>query len=149
MGERMRLYLQLALLFAALFAFQGCAPRGETKTLNQVLAGAQQRYEAAPKSRLDADTSMKLNSLTRTMNELVAEERVVDVSDKLADVADLLNELSLRASYTSRPALAELGTQFRVMGTESGNPTLNKRKLIIARTFRLLASELETISFKL
>ena len=63
-------------------------------------------------------------------------------------VGDRLSALVKRAGYTARPAFHELTNQFRMLSeTGKGNP--GAVKLLVSRTYGLLASELETTRFLL
>jgi hypothetical protein len=68
--------------------------------------------------------------------------------------ARLLATLVTKAGYTSRPSLGELSAQYRKLaadlnaaaGTEN-EQVVSTARLLVARTYSLIASELETVRF--
>ncbi|WKZ56351.1 MAG: hypothetical protein QY326_06350 [Bdellovibrionota bacterium] len=87
-------------------AVGGCGPRGETKSLDEVLSLARDRYQTALegvnetelRSSLD-ELSSRLDMMSSTSGSLVSDAK---------SVSKLLADLTSRAGFTARPALAEL-----------------------------------------
>ena len=67
----------------------------------------------------------------------------------LYEVGAALGELVDRAGYTTRPALTEVCAQYMNLSTNQQQPKPEQVKLLAARTYTLLASELETNQFRL
>lgn len=128
-------------------AVGGCGPRGETKSLDEVLSLARDRYQTALegvnetelRSSLD-ELSSRLDMMSSTSGSLVSDAK---------SVSKLLADLTNRAGFTARPALAELSGQYREVGARVVPADEQGRvKLLVTRTYNLLASELESTQFK-
>jgi hypothetical protein len=131
---------------ASLLLLASCAPRGETKTLEEIYANSKSRYTAVQSAQVPADVTQPLGSIA-THLEQIAGQHGADASRSAKEIAELLAPLTTRAGYTSRPAMGELVSQYRMMSQSEAaveNPTA---KLLAARTYTLLASELETTKF--
>lgn len=130
-----------------LVALSSCAPRGETRALDEIYRQAVEDYTvklAAASTVPDLTTLQDLKSL---LEKLAQPGATASVSDDAATVATLLAGLAPKAGYTSRPALGEIADQFRSLSLEPESAAAT-RKLLAARTFILLTSELETTQFK-
>ena len=134
---------------ACLLLFTGCAPRGESKSLSEVLLLARKSYAAQPKSDLPSEVQDRLSELSQGM------ERVLKAlgsdsgasAENLHDIGDGLAAILKRAGHTSRPGMTELSNQFLHLG-ESNKYSEPQVRLLIARTYSALASELETNRFR-
>ncbi len=132
------------LLMVAVALLCSCSPRGESKSLSEVYEAARARYAA-------------VNSVAAGVSELAGLEQgllaLVDnpKADTARSISDTLRTLIARAGYTSRPALGELIEQYQNIAFESSEMPVNqsRAKLLAARTYNLLARELETTSFRL
>jgi hypothetical protein len=131
----------------------GCGPRGETKTLAEILQIAKADFaEQFGNGSVLSDTSTQAQ-VSKIHSQL--EALISDQSDRAAlakaasDIAHELASLTSKAGYTSRPALTELATQFREMtaSAEKGEAQLATLKLMATRTYSTLASELATTKF--
>lgn len=133
-----------AFLFS-LVACMGCL-RGESKSISEVLQIARTRYSDAQSLGLDRSVVSTLEKTTGELNEMLDKKQ--GRATRAAQVADLLNALSPRANYTTRPALIEIIKAYRSIA-ENGAPNDVAVELLVARTYSLLASELETGEFRL
>lgn len=142
--------VSLASLFfmagVALIAIVGCGPRGETKSLDEVVAGARSSFYQRAEVVKDAEVKDELAQAARLL-EASIDSPLDDSSARSERIAQILQSLTTRAGYTSRPALGELQSQW-LAGAEGGM-TSEAGKLLAARTFSLLASELDGIGFAL
>lgn len=156
----------------------GCAPRGESRSTEEVLESSRARFEQAlsQSPEVDQQTSLLKNIAIglETMVEIgnsnksaesFAFGQPVQASDMkkvrgvAGDIAAQLLTLTSRAGYTSRPSLGELANQYRVIasfGTSTveqtalgtGELSTGAIALLAARTYSLLASEVETTGFQ-
>lgn len=126
----------------------GCQPRGETKTLEEVLRGAEVRFErvlgaAGPNAaRLEAVTTS-----LRTVADALKGFRTSGsgiATDHYLQIGQTLSDLSSHAGYTSRPALGELADQWLGLTAAVDAPST---RLLMSRTYEVLASELEGVGF--
>ncbi len=125
----------------------GCGPRGETRTLDEVLQREKARF-AATQGGADSKVASRLAELRTKLDDLAFADK--ELTPKAFDIAEALNGMLYSAGYTSRPGLSELISQFRLLD-ETGDPKLDRAraKLLVARTFGALAAELETTKFAL
>ena len=131
----------------------GCAPRGETKNLDEILANAKGRYTALQREgKIEKPLQEKMANLGDALDALVsqAETGSVRVAESATGVAVELAELTPKAGYTARPAFGELTKQYRHLGKSDDGRVVEgaKVKLLVARTYSLLAGELETSAFR-
>lgn len=138
-------------LSGALFAIiSGCAPRGESHTVEQILADARSAYQGVAVSA-PSETGAALKFLATSLDRIAGIGGGGEAKAISQDIASMLSDLSLKAGYTVRPAMAELINQYRTIATSSdvtvsiGAPNL---KLIAARTYALVTNELKTTQFK-
>lgn len=159
----------LLLLFSALFAF-GCAPRGETKTLDEVLRLAKFRYDdAVERSSLSGEVEEALSEIEGHLSTL--EERAGESEDRVAYLSTAraidagLQKLVRNTGYTTRPAFGEIIRQYQSLAyadkdrerltsvSNDAEPSewefsSSAVKLLVARTYTLLSQELETSEFR-
>ncbi len=144
-------YFLILMISCSLLGLVGCAPRGETKSVEQVLEDAKARYqEVKPTGNLAANVSSTLTSLTSNMSSI--ERGIAGLSQSAGEIAEGLTALERHAGYTSRASMAELIGQYRSLAatsSEAESSTAAAAKLLVARTYNLLASELETTQFAL
>jgi hypothetical protein len=126
--------------------FSGCAPRGETKTLDEILARAKERFSEniARLEGLQPPVSEALQLTAKNLDMAMSSDR--PNSDLVVSISDNLLELSAHAGIPSRAALGELRSQYRELGHTAYTP--DQLRLLAARTLTLLSSELETTRFK-
>ena len=141
---------QLILVVLLVLALQACAPRGETRTLNQVLTSAKDRYARVTAIKDGSSYNKLLDEVVDAMDELVVGgPRQAELTARVERIDQILSQLVDVAGYPSRPAMGELIDQYRAVSrraTESGL-SLAQLKLLVARTYNLLAVELETTKF--
>ena len=140
-----------ALSIALLISSVGCKPRGESHSLEQILTDARASYSAVYTSSA-GDVSAKLDLLKGSLDKLAGINGGGDARELAGDVVSVLSGLSEKAGMTARPALAELLSQYRAVSDNAeaklsiGAPNL---KLLVARTYSTLATELSTTKFGL
>ena len=131
----------------------GCAPRGETQNMNDLVAQARDRLRVAEQG---AAASPAKQQVAQVIEKLAAMEKVQDpaiLKPATLEVSALLSDLMPRAGYTVRPSFAEISAQYRELGngapvtTDSSKPGAPEIRLLLVRTYSLLASELETGKF--
>jgi len=134
---------------AGLCMISGCGPRGESHTVDQVLSDARGAYQQVSASA-SGDAANSLKSLSTALDKLAGIGGGGDAKVISGDVVNVLTGFSTKVGYTVRPALAELVNQYRSVsedeGASIGAPHL---KLLVARTYSLLTSELKTSQFKI
>jgi len=146
-----RIPVAVAFSSSLLLAIAGCQPRGESHTLEQILTDARSAYSSVSGAS-SGDVSAQLDVLKGKLDKLAGINGGGDARELAGDVVSMLSELSRKASYTVRPGLAELTNQYRVLSNEAtsavniGAPNV---KLLVARTYTSLASELKTTKFGL
>ena len=141
-------FFSLTLASLMLGSMTGCGPRGETKSLNEILTIAQTEFaEQLPNA---GEVKSNLAKIQNSLELLVNDQSDLNaVSQAAGSVADEMQLLISRAGYTSRPSFTELVNQFRDLRAEAseGSAAANKLKLIATRTYGALASELATTKF--
>lgn len=136
----------LSVLSSGLLA---CKPRGESRTLDQIYSDARSSYVSGSESA-SVDVRSALTDIAGKLDNLAEQGRAGgDVKTLAGSVASSLDGLMGKVGVTARPALAELINQYRVASTSSseaaGSPSL---RLLIARTYTLLATEIRTSNFR-
>lgn len=135
--------LKSLLILGCVVAISACAPRGESKSLSQVLESAKTRYAQASSSVKDDD----LSALDQSLTALIQNPSAAGAKS----ISDSLRKLIVKTGYTSRPALGELIEQYQLIGFGASEMPVNSSrvKLLVARTYNLLSRELETTAFGL
>ena len=129
----------------------GCAPRGESHTVEQILTDARSAYQSVS-AKAPAEASSALKFLTASLDKLAGLGGGGEAKAVAQEIASMLTDLSPKAGYTVRPAMAELINQYRTIAADAGStvsigaPNL---KLLAARTYALVTSELNTTQFKI
>jgi hypothetical protein len=129
-----------------------CKPRGESKSLKEVLAESSRLYlEAFDGEPLPERVSSRLPILSKSLQQLAYEKTPADRSKLAESVINDLRALVVSAGYTTRPALGELIDQFGAVAAPEGQGNTNAESvsLLVSRTFFLLASELKGVRFQL
>lgn len=135
----------------ALAFVSGCAPRGESHTVDEILTDARTGYMTVFASRA-GDYKEQLKGLTASLDKLAGIGGGGDARSISGGIAESLQALIDHAGFTVRPAMGELINQYRVVATNGsrdlsiGAPNL---KLLVARTYTLISSELKTTQFKI
>jgi len=143
-----RLIAPLAVLLMAV-ALTGCPPRGETRTLAEVLANSKARFSAVKVDGLPDGVAQAVGSITAALETMIGSSDPVAIASTSAGIAETLAGLTLKAGFTSRPAMGELAAQFRTIGAGGAQVASNNVQLLASRTFTVLAAELETTRFGL
>ncbi len=125
--------------------FVACSPRGESNSLDQVFADSVAKFNATDKDNLPQSVSSDFELVKTSLEQLTStNENVSKIAPK---VAQALVQLSRHAGYTSRPALGELANQYLVI--KDSDPKAATVKLLVSRTYSLLAEELGSTAFRL
>jgi hypothetical protein len=142
-------FASLIVAGAGLCLFSGCGPRGESHTVDQILSDARGAYQQVSNSA-SGDAANTLKSLSASLDKLAGIGGGGDAKVVSGEIVNTLTGLSTKVGYTVRPGLAELVNQYRTVSEDKaasvGAPNL---KLLVARTYSLLTSELKTSQFKL
>jgi hypothetical protein len=148
-----RLLSTAAAVIFCLCAFAGCAPRGETNTLDEILRASKERYLSASKNTPSSpEVSGKLKELDGLLNSLESPKDASTINVNSQAVAGALQPLILHAGLTSRPALTEISEQYRAFSAKDLRDFAAQRsamRLLVSRTYSALASELEAVRFSL
>ena len=131
-------------------ALSGCAPRGETRSLQQVLETA--RYQFAKLVREEQSEPLKgtLLGVAKDLEAMVSANGVgAQVTQSSNAVATTLNALIQTAGYTSRASMREILMQHRVLSNDASKAEVNpaRVKLLVARTYSVISSEVATTKF--
>jgi hypothetical protein len=125
----------------------GCNPRGETNSLSDVAGAAELRFSRAyDSSEIDKTESASAASLRSVVDSLkvVGGAGSAVAADRYQQLGRSLDELATYAGYTSRPAIGELSEQWLGLEAAANAPST---RLLVSRTFGVLASELEGVGF--
>jgi len=125
--------------------------RGESKTIEELVEISKERIsesmteaEMVGEEAIRAEVSKLQDDLTALLQSAEAGDMVASLG--LNSVAEQINSLLPKAGATSRSSLTELSKQFQILGggTEAQSDQV---KVLIARTFHSLASEMESTKF--
>ena len=142
-----RLVAWVLVIGVVTLALTACGPRGETKSVQGIFETAKQRYAGVKLDNLDAAVTGALGKINTNLHELEGQVPATAITEKSYKVADLLASMERHAGYTTRPALNEITTQYRMAALDTSKVNESNMKLLLARTYNLLASELETTRF--
>ena len=94
-----------------------CAPRGEYKTVDSLLAISKERY--AKVASVETPAKAELAPLTEKLEGVLKDQQLA------AEIAESLRKLTNKAGYPSRPAMSELVLQYENIATSfsEGNST--------------------------
>jgi hypothetical protein len=129
----------------------GCAPRGEAHSVEQILNDARSGYSQMSQD-VAPDVATALKGLTGSLDKLAGLGGGGDARQVSGSIAEGLNTLITRSGFTQRPAMAELINQYRSLSTATGAPVAlgaPNLKLAVARTYTILTAELTSTKFKL
>ena len=136
----------IAALALAVLVLNGCAPRGETRTLDEVLSTEKGRYQAARVGTFPEGVGQAVGEVAKNIELALQGRDSKEIGKSLQQVAVNLEGLVDRAGYTSRAAMNEISEQYRAL-SESKAVSQAQVKLLAARTYSLLAGELTTTKF--
>ncbi|MDZ4785953.1 MAG: hypothetical protein SGJ02_07745 [bacterium] len=136
-------------LIIALLSFivSGCAPRGETKTIEQLLSIAQDRMARAEVHHT-SQVPQDVSTLKVSLEKALSLTDTASITKVMSEIGNTIGVLIPHAGMTSRASLNELSNQYKELA-KVGNPTSDQVKLLVARTLHTVASELETTQFSL
>jgi hypothetical protein len=123
-----------------------CGPRGETNTLDQVFSSAQADFTKSKKVQVPAAVTKDFEFVEQSLAKLVSSDfsKAEAVAPKIAEA---LVRLSRHSGYTVRPSIGELANQYLVLAQR--DTASASVKLLVARTYSLLAQELGSTAFRL
>lgn len=145
----MRQFLSLFTLSLCFSCLLGCAPRGESKTIEELVAVAQSRIAEA-EVKGEGQVSEAVSELTTSLQNILttAESSATIEGKALASISEMIRMLIPKAGVTSRASLSELSKQYQILGSGASVGS-DQAKLLVARTLHTVASELETTKFSL
>ena len=135
---------------ALVLCMGGCMPRGETRTLDEILLDAREQFSTTDRKGVPAELSPSIDKLAAKLQEIAAGGDSYDYVSNAHEIGDVLGQITVHAGYTSRPGFGELANQYHFFKAgASSEGTRSQGKLLVARTFSLLTSELKTTHFAL
>ena len=144
-------FRSLLVAAGALILLSGCAPRGESHTVDQILNDARTSYSETM-ADVSPDVNSSLKTLSGSLDKLAGLGGGGDARQVSASIADSLTGLMPKAGFTQRPQMAELINQYRSISNATGTPTsvgAPNLKLVVARTYTLMSAELTSTKFRL
>jgi len=134
------------LAILCLSILSACAPRGETRTLDQIYKSASDRFDKSLARSSSDEINQKLKQLSAQVRGFNSGEQL----EAAGSISEQLMTLTGRAGFTSRPALTEIQRQYQHIAQIGSAEALSdaQRKLLAARTLSILAQELETTAFQ-
>jgi len=156
-----RALITTAALGLVLFT-SGCAPRGESKSLDEILVLARDRFSSiqkrVPTGALSAEASKSLEQVTKAIEGTIVANSTTEQAAQAKAIGVAFSELLPKAGYTSRAALAEVQKQYVQLaesvssegaGLAPAADQVARARLAATRAYTVLASELETTEFGL
>ncbi len=144
-----RLFTLSAVVWCAA-AVLGCGPRGESHTLDQVFSDARTEFNAVATANVPGDVATSLKQVAADLDKLAGIGGGGDAKEISQAVANSIDSLIEKSGMTQRASMTELVNQYRSVGSAAavsvGAPQL---KLLTARTYTLLKSELISTKFGL
>jgi hypothetical protein len=147
----MRKTLQLVPVIAFLMVTSGCY-RGESNSLGEVVASAKSAYTSTSKAGVPAPMASTVEKTVAALDRLAGLSGTVAAAaarDSAREVGANLASLIEHANPTVRPAMAELTKQYVAASEgsiEAGSPHV---RLLVSRTYWLLAAEMTSSKFRL
>lgn len=158
-GHQMRInhnkIISLAVLLSLSLAVCSCAPRGETQTLSDILSQQRDRYRSAELKAKDVPVKAQLDQISQKLASIETVQDPNAIKPATGELRAAIAELLPHAGYTVRPGMTEIMNQYGALANGSqvttdpalaGSPEI---RLLLARTYSILASELETGKFSL
>lgn len=131
------------------FLIAACAPRGETHTLDQVLKDAKTSFSQSFKANInDSAVKEKVTPISDKLESVLSASSQTAIKTNMQDVGIMLSKVILNAGYPSRPAMGALISQYNNMSQSAAEVSPAAVKLLVARTYTLLAAELNGMRFK-
>ena len=146
------LFAKCAVLTAILGTALGCGPRGESHSLEQVFNDARSAYSTTALAGVPSDVAESLKTLAADLDRLAGIGGGGDAKEVSRGVANTLDNLVTRSGMTQRPSMTELVNQYRALAKDGQTPVsvgAPNVKLLVARTYTLLKSELSSTKFGL
>lgn len=125
--------------------------RGESKTIEELVEISKERIsESMTEAEMAGEEAIRdeVAKLQEDLTGLLQSAEAGDMVDSLGlnAVAEQINSLVPKAGATSRSSLTELSKQFQILGGDSKVQS-DQVKVLVARTFHSLASEMESTKF--
>ena len=140
---------RLAIIFVLVLFVAACQPRGETKSVDEVLSYEQQRFETLP---VDAEDESRLNSLRSSLKDILSDWNTPHLIKDINLVSKDLSDISSSISFPMKPALDEIIREYKSLGEMPSDVDFSQEtgriKLLVARTYGLLADEIASRNFK-
>lgn len=156
MIKKMNKFIALAVVLAfSSAALNACAPRGESQNLSDILTQSRDRYRISEKSISDTERKGQLTQLAERLNQIEKVQDPEALKPATAEIKAALSQLLKHAGYTVRPSLSELISQYQAIAngsavtTDPSLPGSPEVRLLLVRTYSVLATELETGKFSL
>lgn len=134
-----------ALLFLAATAlfFGGCGPRGETRSLDEVLRTEQQSFEQVLSELKGRPDTESFQRLTLPLEKLSSVRNGNYVSAASAEIGEILAAYLPRASFTMRPGMDELIRESAALKTgQTSDSDRQEARLLAARVYSAVTAEL-------
>lgn len=139
----------LALLVTILMVV-GCAPRGESKSLTEIIEAGKARYMAAKGVKLSDDIQSKLTSLTSKLDDALSAAQSGNINSvTLSQIDEMLSDMVGHAGVTARAGINQLAKQYRELSSSEGGVNSGAVGLLVGRTYSAIGAELETTKFGL
>lgn len=125
--------------------------RGESKTIEELVEISKERISVAMTEAEMVGEEAIRSEVAKLQDDLTALLQSAEAGDMvktlgLNSVAEQINSLVPKAGATSRSSLTELSKQFQILGGGSEAQS-DQVKVLVARTFHSLASEMESTKF--
>lgn len=155
MGIKFNKIISLSTLLGLSLMAGACAPRGETQSLAEILSQQRDRYRSAEIRAKDVSVKAQLDQVIQKLAHIENVQDPGALKPATGELRAALAELLPHTGYTVRPALSEIVSQYQALSNGSalttdpalaGSPEI---RLLLARTYSVLASELETGKFSL
>jgi len=148
-------------LFISVMSLISCAPRGESKSLDEIYVESLASFKEVISSGEAQGVKSDIDKLTLLLNNLTSATSQAAAAQASKEAGDILTALSRKANYTSRAAMRELATQLETFNSSemselsfskdkqaAAGMSASKAKLLAARTYQALTLELSGTKFK-
>jgi hypothetical protein len=123
--------------------------------MDQILTEAVERYRMAETKVSNPELKGQLTMIAKMLSEMQSNQDPHYLKGAASEVSNLLGAILPKASFTVRPGLTEIVSQYRSIAdgapvtTNSVLPGAPEVRLLLVRTYTVIASELETGAFAL
>ena len=146
--------MKAALSILAVILLCGCQPRGESRSLDEILTSEKDRFASlSAEVKLAPEIAQTVDSVKGALEDLATPWNGAKVAKEAETVADGLTALIGHAGFTSRAAFDELTREYRTLTMLQTNDNVRSEsariRLLVARTYGLLSGELSSRGFTL